>query len=312
MEVKQSIWFEKYRPTELSECILPKRFRDQFETIIERNELPNLLFSSRSAGSGKTTIAKILCEKLGYDYIMINGSKDRNLDMLRSKVEGFAGTSSFDGERKCIIIDEADYLNPQSTQPALRGVIEEYAENCSFIFTCNQVDKLHHAIQSRFIPVTFEFLPQERDAMLIQAFERIFYILDQEEVQYDQKAVATVVKRYYPKFRDVINVLQGLALSGTIDSYAVANSDCIDSLVTALKSGDWNSVLEWCADNNDVGIDFIVSSLEDRSDDVFVKKSQPGAFIIMNDYQDKATRVYNQSINLKAMLSEFLMELQFV
>lgn len=312
LDIRQSIWFEKHRPTELDQCILPDRFRSQFERIIETNQLPNLLFASRAPGSGKTTVATILCEKLGYDYIMINGSKDRNLDMLRNKIEGFAGTGSFDGERKCIIIDEADFLNPQSTQPALRGVIEEYSENCSFIFTCNQIDKLSEAIQSRFIPVIFEFLPAERNDMLLQAFERVFNILDLEGVTYDKQSVATVIKKHYPKFRNIINLLQGLALSGTIDSYSVTDFDSTDALIESLKKSDWTGILEWCANNADVGIDYIVSMMENNADSIFVKKSQPAAFIIMADYQDKATRAYNQSINLKAMLSEFLMELQFV
>lgn len=215
------LWVEKYRPNQVEDCILPDSIKSTFQEFVNRKEIPNLLLSG-TAGVGKTTIAKSLCQEIGCDYIVINGSDESGIDVLRNKIKNYASSISFSGGRKVIIIDEADYLNPNSTQPALRGAIEEFASNCSFIFTCNYKNRIISPIHSRCSVIDFK-INGSKAKMASQFFKRVEWILEQENIEYDKEVVAAVITKYFPDNRRVLNELQRYSISGVIDKGILAS-----------------------------------------------------------------------------------------
>ena len=185
------LWVEKYRPKTIEECILPDRIKTLFQQIALEGRIPNMILSG-GPGMGKTTVAKALCNEVGCDFLMINGSEESGIDVLRTKIRGYASTVSFDGKRKVVILDEADYLNPQSTQPALRSFIEEFEKHCSFIMTCNYINRIIEPLHSRCQTIDFRINKEEKLNVGSNFGKRLYTILDQEKVDYDKKVVAEV------------------------------------------------------------------------------------------------------------------------
>jgi len=237
------LWTEKYRPQTIEDCILPDRLKKPFQEYVSQKEIPNLILAG-GPGVGKTTVAKAMCNEIGCDYIVINGSDESGIDTFRVKIKGFASAMSFTGRRKVIIIDEADYLNPNSTQPALRNAIEEFAKNCSFIFTCNYKQRIIDPLHSRCSVVDFNLSPSEKAEMASKFFGRIKSILTEEEVPYEQKIVAEVVKKHFPDFRRVINELQRYSKYGEINEGILAQVSNVKlaEIVKHVANKDFGSI----------------------------------------------------------------------
>ena len=305
------LWVEKYRPKKVEDCILPESIKTTFQEYVNRKEIPNLLLSG-TAGVGKTTIAKALCEEVGCDYIVINGSDESGIDTFRNKIKNYASSVSLSGGRKVIIIDEADYLNANSTQPALRGAIEEFAENCSFIFTCNFKNRIIDPIHSRCTVVDFK-INGSKPKLAAQFFKRVEWILEQENVKYDKQVVAAVITKHFPDNRRVLNELQRYSVGGTIDKGILASvSDIqLSELLKALKEKDFSSVRKWVTNNLDNDAVTIFRKLYDTLYESLVPNSVPQMVLIIAKYQYQAAFVADHEINLMASLTEIMVECEF-
>ena len=299
------LWVEKYRPMRISECILPEEIKRYFTDIVSKGEIQNLLLSG-SAGTGKTTVARALCEELNCDYIVINGSEESGIDVLRTKVKQFASSVSFSGNTKVVILDEADYLNPNSTQPALRGFIEEFAGNCRFIFTCNFKNRIIQPLHSRCAVVDFKIPKNEKQKIASQFFHRITNILASECVAFDKKVVAKVVERHFPDFRRTLNELQKYSLSGSIDEgMLVSVSDAsMSDLIHSLQSKDWKAMRAWVVNNIDNDPNTLFRKVYDTL--VPLTNQVPQLVLTIADYQYKSAFVGDQEINLVACLTEIM------
>jgi len=306
----QFLWVEKYRPQTISDCILSDDLKNTFTKIVESGELPNMLFTG-TAGLGKTTVAKALCNMLDLDYIVINGSEEGNIDTLRGKIKQFASTVSLQGGYKVVILDEADYLNPQSTQPALRGFIEEFANNCRFILTCNFKNRIIEPLHSRC--GVYEFNTGDKSKLCGQFMKRCQYILDQEGIGYDNKPLAELIMKHYPDWRRVINELQRYSLSGHIDAGVLANiSDKnYDDLFTFLKTKNFKKMRSWVANNIDTDASAIFRSIYDRTTQKVSPSSIPQLILILADYQYKNAFVADHELNVVACLTEVMANVEF-
>ena len=305
------LWVERYRPKTIEDCILPESIKNTFKEFLSKGEIPNLLLCG-TAGTGKTTVARALCEELGADYIIINGSDEgRQIDTLRTKIKQFASGVSFGSGTKVVIMDEADYLNRESVQPALRAFIENFSDNCRFIFTCNYKQKIIAPLHSR--TTVIEFTSQKSDkARLASAFmKRMCYILSQECVLYKEKVLAELLMKFYPDYRRVINELQRYSSSGSIDEGILSNFSEVNTreLITSLKEKDWKKMRQWVANNVDSdpqGIfRFIYDSLLPEVTTI------PQVVLLIADYQYKAAFVADQEINLTACLTEIMGNVKF-
>ena len=305
------LWVEKYRPAKVEDCILPDAIKTTFQEYVNRREIPNLLLSG-SAGVGKTTIAKALCEEVGCDYIIINGSDESGIDVLRNKIKNYASSVSLMGGRKVIIIDEADYLNPNSTQPAMRGAIEEFADNCSFIFTCNFKNRIIDPIHSRCTVIDFRINGQKAK-MAAQFFKRVEWILEQEGVKYDKEVVAAVITKHFPDNRRILNELQRYAVGGTIDKGILNSVSDIQlaDLLAALKAKDFSSARKWVTNNLDNDPARIFRKLYDSLYESLKANSVPQLVLILAKYQYQAAFVADSEINLIACLTEIMVECEF-
>jgi DNA polymerase III delta prime subunit len=313
MESNQMLWVEKYRPHKIEDCILPETIKSTFQEYVNRKEIPNLLLTG-SAGVGKTTIAKALCEEVGCDYIVINGSEETGVDNIRVKVKNYASSMSLSGGRKVIIIDEADYLSPNA-QAALRGSIEEFAVNCSFIFTCNFKHKIMDAIHSRCSVVEFKLQNGQKAKMATQFFKRVEWLLTEEGVTYDKQVVAAVITKHFPDNRRVLNELQRYSSneSKTIDKgiLAAVSDINITELVKALKVKDFGTARKWVTNNVDSDSATILRKIYDNMYDFLKPESIPPAVLVLAKYQYQAAFVADQEINLVACLTEFMIECEF-
>lgn len=306
------LWTEKYRPKTVEDCILPERLKQPFQEYVNQKQIPNLLLSG-GAGVGKTTVAKAMCHEIGCDYMIINGSDESGIDTFRTKIKNYASSMSLAGGRKVIIIDEADYLNPNSTQPALRNAIEEFAGNCSFIFTCNYKNRIIEPLHSRCAVIDFGMKNGEKAKMASQFFKRIQSILQSEKIDHDDKVVAELVKKHFPDFRRVLNELQRYAQFGKIDSGILSQivDVSINEIVKCISSKDFGAIRKWVA-ANDIDSNTLFRKLYDALYDVLKPTSIPQAVLILADYQYKAAFVADQEINTVACLTELMVNCEFV
>lgn len=306
------LWCEKYRPRTIEDCILPERLKKPFQEYVKEKTIPNLLLAG-SAGVGKTTVAKALCNEVGCDNMMINGSDESGIDTFRTKIKGYASSLSFVGGRKVIIIDEADYLNPNSTQPALRNAIEEFSNNCSFIFTCNFKNRIIEPLHSRCAVIDFTLNKNEKKQMASAFFKRIQMILDKEGVEYDSAVLAEIIKKHFPDFRRVINELQRYSQFGRIDVGILAQvkNFSLNELITFLREKDFSGARKWVA-SCDADASIIFKEIYNNLYENIQKTSIPKAVLILADYQYKAAFVVDHEINLMACLTELMLECEFV
>lgn len=314
MDVKsdQFLWVEKFRPQTIEDAILPKQLEKTFKEFVENGEIPNLLLCG-SAGVGKTTVAKALCEEMGYDWIILNGSSEGDIDTLRTKIVNFASTVSFGGKGKVVIYDEADYLTAV-TQPALRNFIEEFSKNCRFIFTCNYKNKIIPALHSRCSVIEFQIPKQERPTLAGRFMKRVKDILALENVQYDEETVAKIVMKFFPDFRRTLNELQRLSMGGVInaDSENQTGDVNIKEVVTYCKSKDFQKMRKWVADNiytNDATD--IFRKVYDTMVDYLQPQSIPLAVLKIADYQFKAVHVADPEVNMVAFFTELMVDCEF-
>jgi len=306
------LWTEAHRPKTIEECILPERLKTPFQEYVNSEKIPHLLLSG-GAGVGKTTVAKAMCNQIGADYIMINGSDESGIDVFRTKIKDFASSMSFTGGRKVIIIDEADYLNPNSTQPALRNAMEEFASNCSFIFTCNFKNRIIDPLHSRCAVVDFTLKNDEKTKMAAQFFKRIQSILQSENVEYEDKVIAELVKKHFPDFRRILNELQRYSQFGKIDVGILAQIGdvSIAEITKHLKNKDFGAIRKWVA-TADFDAATLYRKLYDSLYDVLQPQSIPQAVIILADYQYKQAFVADAEINTVACLTELMVSVEFV
>jgi DNA polymerase III delta prime subunit len=307
---EQFLWVEKYRPGKIADCILPADIKSTFEQFITQGEIPNMLLCG-GAGMGKTTVARALCEQLGADYMIINGSEESGIDVLRTKIKSFASTVSFEGKTKVVILDEADYLNPNSTQPALRGFIEEFSNNCRFIFTCNFKNRIIAPLHSRTTVVEYKITKADRPKIAMQFFRRATEILKAENVEYDDKAVAKLVERHFPDYRRILNEMQRYSVSGRIDEGVLVNMQEINlkELIDALKDKDFKKMRQWVVNNIDNDPQTIFRRLYDGLDEHI--RQVPQLILLLADYQYKAAFVADAEINLVACLTEIMASMEF-
>jgi DNA polymerase III delta prime subunit len=310
--MQEFLWVEKYRPNRLEDCILPDELKNTFQQFINQQNIPNLLLSG-SAGVGKTTVAKAMLEELGADYIVVNGSLHGNIDTLRTEIMNFATTVSFSEGRKYVILDEADYLNPQSTQPALRNFMEEYSKNCGFILTCNFKNRIIEPLQSRCSVIDFLFPKKLAPSLAGSFFTRVKTILDQEEVKYDEKVLAEIIQRHFPDWRRVLNELQRYSVSGIIDIGILSNSsqNAFKSLIALLKGKQFSDMRKWVAQNIDSDPTSIMRQLYDSSSEVIKASSIPQLVLLIGEYQYKSAFVADQEVNLVAFLTQVMADVEF-
>ena len=300
---------EKYRPHTVEDCILPDRIKSVFTEYVNEGNIPNLMLTG-PAGCGKTTIAKAMCEQLGLNHLFINSSDERGIDMLRTKIKGYASTVSLTGGRKVIILDEADYLTPEA-QAALRGAIEEFSENCSFIFTCNFKARLIDALHSRCAVVDFGLKGDEKPKMAVKMLKRLEQILTTEGITYDKAVLVKLIERYFPDYRRLLNELQRHSTGGSIDAGVVSQLDSIrglNDLVKALKDKDFSAMRKWVVVNSDIDTSKVYRNIYDGLCEFLKPESVPAAVVTLAKYQYQAAFVAEQELNLVACLTELMVE----
>jgi DNA polymerase III delta prime subunit len=304
------LWVEKYRPKTINECILDSSLKNTFNDIIKGKELPNMMFTG-TAGVGKTTVARALCNELGLDHIVINGSEDGNIDTLRGKIKQFASTVSLQGGYKVVILDEADYLNPQSTQPALRGFIEEFSNNCRFILTCNFKNRIIEPLHSRCS--VYEFNIGDKAVMAGEFMVRLSDILRTENVKADAPVIAELIMKFLPDWRRVINECQRYGISGTIDSgiLVTLSETSLKGLMADLKSKNFKSMRRWVTDNIDIESAKVYRMIYDNMVEYVQPQYIPQLVITLAEYQYKDAFVADHELNTVACLTEIMAQGQF-
>lgn len=307
------LWSQKYRPKKVSDCILPERLKTVFQTFVDNKSIPNLMLTG-SAGVGKTTVAMAMCDEIGANHLFINSSEERGIDMLRTKIKSYASTISLTGGRKVIILDEADYLTPEA-QAGLRGAIEEFSENCTFIFTCNFKSRLIDALHSRCSVIDFSLKNEEKPKMAMQMFKRLCQILTDEDIQYDKSVLQQIVGKFFPDYRRTLNELQRYSVSGTIDAGTLAQvSDVrkMTELLSYLKDKNFSDMRKWVVANADADPNRIYRKIYDSLYESFKADSIPQAVLIISKYQYQSAFVADQEINLVACLTEIMIDCELV
>lgn len=314
MSVREEfLWVEKYRPKTIDDAVLPADLKNTFQQFVDQGNIPNLLLSG-SAGVGKTTVARAMLEQLGCNYIVINGSMNGNIDTLRNDIQAFASTVSFKGGRKYVILDEADYLNANSTQPALRNFMEEFSRNCGFILTCNFKNRIIEPLQSRCSVIEFKISKKDMPKLAAQFMKRAQTILETERVEFDRSVLAEVIQRHFPDWRRVLNELQRYSATGKIDSGILSRleDESFSALVQTLKKKDFNGMRKWVGENSDSDSSVLFRKLYDEAYELVKPNSIPQLVLILSDYQYKSSFAANQEINLAAALTHVMADVEFV
>ena len=311
-KTNEVLWVERYRPSKIDDTILPQATKAMFKKFVADDSVPNLLLTG-GPGVGKTTIAKAMLEELGCDYIVKNGSLNVNIDTLRYEISTYASAVSLSGGRKYVIFDEADYLNAASVQPALRNFIEEYSSNCGFIFTCNFKNRIIEPLRSRLSEVDFTIETSQRPQLASQFYKRVRSILDNEQVEYDNKVVAKVVEKHFPDFRRVLTELQSYAAAGRIDEGIFVNlkEESMDELFKLLKDKNFTGMRKWVALNSDQDMNEMFRRIYDMATDKVQLKSMPGFVVTLADYMYKSGLVADQEVNMVAFLTEIMLESEY-
>lgn len=307
--MKEFLWVEKYRPKTVQDCVIPSNLKKAFQQFVDNKEVPNLLLCG-TAGTGKTSVARAMLEEIGCDYIIINGSMNGNIDTLRTDIKNFASTVSFTNSRKYVILDEADYLNANSTQPALRNFMEEFSKNCGFILTCNFKNRIIEPLHSRCSVVEFKITKEEKPKIAACFFKRVCNVLKSENVEYEEKVVAEVVTKHFPDFRRVLNELQRYSAVGKIDSGILANQfdSNIKTLFSSMKSKNFKEVRTWVSENSDIDASTFFRAIYDNASEAVRPQSLPQLIVTLADYQYKNAFVADQEINIMACLIEIMSE----
>jgi DNA polymerase III delta prime subunit len=306
------LWVEKYRPQTVEDTILPADMKATFQKFVDDKNVPNLILTG-GPGVGKTTIARAMLEELGCTYIVINGSMNGNIDTLRNEIKNFASTVSFSGGRKYVILDEADYLNPQSTQPALRNFMEEFSANCGFILTCNFLNRIIAPLHSRCSVVQFKITNSDKPKLAGRFMKRVTGILQKENIEFEEKVVAELIMKHFPDWRRVLNELQRYAATGKIDTGILANisSDNFKALTEKLKAKDFTGMRKWVAENLDNEPSVLFKRIFDNTNEYLVPDSVPRMVLMLAEYQYKSAFVADQEINFVAFLTETMMDCEF-
>jgi len=306
------LWVEKYRPKSIEDTILPEELKSTFQEFVDKKVIPNMILAGR-AGVGKTTIAKAMLEELGCSYLVINGSMDRNIDTLRNEIHNFASTVSMKGGRKYVILDEADYLNPQSTQPALRNFIEEFSANCGFILTCNFPNRIIDPLHSRCSVINFNINSEDKNKLSSKFFDKTRKLLKEENVECDDVIAAKLVKKFAPDWRRILNELQRYSSAGKVDTGILSNSinADIDQLVVTLKEKNFTAMRKWVAENLDGDPTSFYRKFFDEMDKILEPNSIPQLVIHMGRYQYQSAFVADQEINTVSFLTEVMADCQF-
>ena len=308
------LWVEKYRPHKIDDCILPDSLKETFKKFLSQGEIPNLLLSG-TAGTGKTTVARALCEELGCDYIILNGSDEgRSIDTVRNNIKNFASTVSLsESGPKVVIIDEADYMNPESVQPALRNFIETFSKHCRFIFTCNFINKIIAPIHSRCTVITFRTDKKDKQKIAGSFHKRLKAILDNEKIDYDDKVLAELIIKHYPDFRRTINELQRYSVSGKIDTGILVSlsEQSFKDLAKLLKKKDFVTLRKWVIDNIDKDPNQLYKEIYSNLSEFVDPKTQPIMIMVLAKYMYQSAFVADQEINMIACLTEIMGECKF-
>ena len=308
----QFLFVEKYRPQTIKDVILPVKYKKIFTEIVNSGDHQHLLLSG-GAGIGKTTIAKALCNELNSDVLIINASENGNIDMLRTTIRNFASSVSFTGNKKVVILDEADYLNAQSTQPALRNFMEEFSKNCRFILTCNYVNRIIEPLRSRCSVIEFNLSKDEKLAVAKAFLKRTEEILKNENIEYDRHVIGNIIKQHNPDFRKILNEIQSNVIDGKLDQKLTntLSSTDIEDLTNWLKTKEFGKLREWVALNNDISLVELNHLIYNKLDVMLKPQSIPEAIMIMNEYQYKVGFVADQEINTIAFFTELMMSVEF-
>lgn len=300
---KEFVWAEKYRPRTIEETILPEEMKNQFLKFITNEDSPNLLISGPT-GTGKTTSALAMLEEMGHDYIVIDGSSDNGVDVMRHQISNYASSVSFSGKRKYVIIDEADYLSVNA-QASFRSVSQAVSKNCGFIFICNHVNKLMDAVQGRFTHIVFNITNEQKPKVAMLFFKRVLNILDLENAEYDKRVVSEVISKFFPDYRRILNELQGFAAKGKIDAHVLTliKDETMNAIFEHLKAKNFDGMLKWCSDNSDQDMTTIFTRLFKSHERVV---SLPDFIVTLGEYQYKNSLVANRELNMAACLTEIM------
>ena len=309
----QFLWVEKYRPQKIDDCVLPESLKNTFKEYVAQGELPSFLFSG-TAGVGKTTVAKALCNEIGAEFIMINGSDEgRSIDVLRTTIKSFASTVSLTDSKKVVIVDEADYMNASSVQPALRSMIEEFSQNCRFIFTCNFKNRIIEPLHSRCAVIEFKIDASDKQQIAAQFFKRASQILKEEQIEFDPKVVAELITKHFPDYRRILNELQRYSVSGKIDSGILVNmsEESFKSLIRLMKEKDFVEVRKWVAKQSDADTTTLFREFYNTATQYIEPNSIPSLVLLLADYQFKAAFVADHELNIMAALTEIMAQCKF-
>jgi DNA polymerase III delta prime subunit len=310
---EEFLWVEKYRPKTIEDTILPVELKATFQQFVDQKNIPNLILAG-TAGVGKTTVARAMLEQLGCDYIVINGSMNGNIDTLRNEILNFASSVSLSGGRKYVILDEADYLNANSTQPALRNFMEEFSRNCGFILTCNFKNRIIEPLHSRCSVIDFKISKKDMAKLAMQFMKRVEIILSAENIEYDKNAVAALIQKYFPDWRRVLNELQRYSATGKIDTGILANlqQSSIREVVELMKHKNFTEIRKWAKNNIDTDVNVLYNDFYETAADYFKPNSIPMLVMLIAKYQYQNSFAANPEINFVAFLVEVMVEMEFI